>query len=133
MLDTIDFKLLFEASPNPYMLLDRELRYVAANQAYLRVTASRLEDIVGRHVFEAFLLRDSFARVLERRAPDSLALIPYRVPLKTPEGMVIEERYWSATHTPIFDSRDEVAFILQHTVELKEKAAELRKAHAQPK
>ncbi|WP_164018067.1 response regulator [Pyxidicoccus trucidator] len=135
MLDTIDFKLLFEASPNPYMVLDRELRYVAANPAYLRATASRIEDLVGRYVLEAFpndpddpnnasalLLRASFARVLERRAPDSLALIPYRVPLETPEGTVLRERYWSATHTPILDSRDEVAFILQHTVEVTERS-----------
>jgi PAS domain S-box-containing protein len=54
MSDTLDFQALFNHSPNPYMVLDRELRYVAANQAYLRVTASRLEALVGRSVFDAF-------------------------------------------------------------------------------
>src|SRR5688500_13563588 len=114
MSDTIDFKALFNCSPNPYMVLDRELRYVAAHEASLRVTASRLEELLGRHVFEAFpndpadpdnasarMLRTSFERVLARRAPDTLALIPYRVPRQTAEGVVTEDRYWSATHTPV--------------------------------
>ncbi|HZI04882.1 MAG TPA: PAS domain-containing protein, partial [Archangium sp.] len=133
MSDTIDFKALFSLSPNPYMVLDRELRYVAANEAYLRVTASRLEELLGRHLFDAFphdpedsqnasarLLRASFERVLAERVPDTLALIPYRVPFQTAEGVVIQERYWSATHMPILDARGEVAFILQHTVDVTE-------------
>ncbi|RKH70382.1 response regulator [Corallococcus sp. AB049A] len=128
-----DFQKLFELSPNPYMLLDRELRYVTANPAYLQVTASRLEDLVGRTPFEAFphdpddpahpstrMLRESFQRVLAERAPDTLALIPYRVPRQTSAGIVLGERYWSATHTPLFDARGEVAFILQHTMDVTE-------------
>ncbi|RKG79768.1 response regulator [Corallococcus exercitus] len=129
-----DFRTLFELSPNPYMLLDRELRYVTANAAYLRVTASRLEDLVGRNIFEAFphdpddpanasvrMLRESFSRVLTERTLDTLALIPYRVPRQTEGGgVVVEERYWSATHTPLLDGRGEVAFILQHTMDVTE-------------
>ena len=44
----VDFASLFKRSPNPYMVLDRELRYVAANDAYLRVTGATLEGLVGR-------------------------------------------------------------------------------------
>ncbi len=133
MSETPDFQALFTLSPNPYMLLDRELRFVAANEAYLRVTASRLEQLRGRYVFDAFpndpddpnnrsarLLHESFSRVLATGAPDALALIPYRVPRQTPEGFVIESRYWSATHTPILDAEGQVAFILQHTVDVTE-------------
>jgi PAS domain S-box-containing protein len=133
MSDLIDFKSLFDLSPNPYMLVDRELRYVAANHAYLRVTASRLEELLGRNLFEVFpndpddpnnssarQLRESFERVLAGRKPDTLALIRYRVPLQTANGVVIEDRYWSATHTPLLDERGEVAFILQHTVDVTE-------------
>ena len=129
----LDFAALFEASPNPYMVLDRELRYVAANRAYLHVAASRLEDLLGRHLFDAFphdpadpnnaparLLRASFERVLRERKPDVLALIPYRVPRHTPGGIVTEERFWSATHTPLLDAQGEVAFILQHTEDVTE-------------
>jgi len=137
-----DFQALFEASPNPYMVLDRQLRYVAANSAYLRVTASRLEDLLGRCSFDAFpndpdnpdnapaqQLRASFERVLQTAQPDVVALIPYRTPMHTPEGIVVKERFWSATHIPLLDARGEVAFILQHTVdvsELEELKASLR-------
>ncbi|PTL77221.1 response regulator [Vitiosangium sp. GDMCC 1.1324] len=133
MPDTIDFETLFNHSPNSYMLLDRELRYVAANDVYLRVTASRRDELLGRNVFDVFphdpedpgntsarLLRASLERVLTGRVPDTLALIPYRVPRQTAEGVVTEERFWSATHTPLLDARGEVAFILQHTVDVTE-------------
>jgi len=133
MSDTIDFQSLFDLSPNPYMLLDRELRYVAVNQAYLQVTSSRAEALLGRTVFEAFphdadepdnssarQLRESFQRVLSGRKPDLLALIRYRVPRQTAGGVVTEDRYWSATHTPLLDDAGEVAFILQHTTDVTE-------------
>ena len=49
-----DFQAVFEASPNPYMLLDREFRFVAANAAYLRATGTTLATLVGRNLFDAF-------------------------------------------------------------------------------
>ena len=133
MSSLIDFEAIFDRSPNPYMLLDAELRFVGANEAYLHVTASRREDIIGRNVFDAFpgsvdatddsnarQLRASLERVLHERMPDTLALIRYAVPRATPNGPVLEERFWSATHTPIFDERGQVAYILQHTVDVTE-------------
>jgi len=129
---SIDFRAVFERSPNPYMLLDRELRYVAANAAYLNVTGARLENLVGRRILDVYpndpddpkndaarLLRESLEKVLRTRLPDAIALIPYRVP-RDGEDTGIAHRYWSATHTPIFDSQGEVQFILQHTVDVTE-------------
>ena len=93
MSDPVDFRRLFELAPNAYMLLDRELRYVDANAAYLAVTSVRKEDLVGRYIFDVFpdpengrLLKDSFERVFATRAPDILALVRYRVPQKLPDG-----------------------------------------------
>jgi PAS domain S-box-containing protein len=130
-MQSIDFKAVFDASPNPYMLLDRELRFVAANPAYLEVTGTRLEDLLGRTLFEAFphdphdphnenarLLRESLNRVLESRAPDVIAFIPYRVPRERDGQAILDERFWSATHTPILDETGDVQFILQHTVDV---------------
>jgi len=125
----LDFRALFEASPNAYMLLDRELRYVEANRAYLEVTASTREALIGRPLFDLFpndpsdpanwnreLLRESFARVLRTRQRDVIAYLPYRVAL-VPHGEPVE-RIWSATHTPILGSTGEVEYILQHTVDV---------------
>ncbi len=127
----VDFGLLFELAPNPYMLLDTQLRYVAANRAYLDVTGSDLETLIGRSVFDAFpgdpdnpedenvaQLRRSFERVIATGEPDYLALIPYTMPRQTADGIIHEERFWSASHTPIKAEDGKVRFILQHTVDV---------------
>jgi PAS domain S-box-containing protein len=134
ILGGVDFGAVFEHSPNPYMLLDRGLRYVAANTAYLRATRSELDALIGRSIFELFphdpsaphnesarQLRESFERVFATGKADVLAHIAYRVPRAPGSGQTdLEERYWSATHTPIFDERGRVALILQHTVDVTE-------------
>jgi PAS domain-containing protein len=89
----IDFEGLLDHSPNPYLLLDRELTIEWANRAYLRVTGRTGGDILNRNLFEAFPgdpddpeqrsvreLRASFDRVLVERKPDVLALIHYAIP-----------------------------------------------------
>jgi PAS domain S-box-containing protein len=127
----INFERLFQQSPNPYMLVDRELRYVAANDAYLRVTGTTFQDLFGHTIFEVFpndpsnpnnesvqLLRRSLERALETGEPDALAFIPYRVPRHIDGRVELVNRYWSATHTPIRDDRGGVAFVLQHTVDV---------------
>ncbi len=124
----LDFAAVFEASPNAYMLLDRELRYVAVNRAYLRVTASRAEDLLGRHILEAFpnepedpdndssrRLVASLEKVLATGEPDVLPMIRYRVPIDRDEPRRFETSVWSATHTPIEGADGSVAYILQHT------------------
>jgi PAS domain S-box-containing protein len=126
----IDFEALFRVSPNPYVLIDPEFVIVDMNEAYLRATMRRRSELVGRSMFEAFpsgpgdpqgasmrQLRSSLERVLRERAPDHLPLIHYDIP--TPDGG-FEERYWSATHTPLFDERGEIELVLQHTVDVTE-------------
>jgi PAS domain S-box-containing protein len=135
------FEELFRISPNAYMVIDRDLRYVAANETYLNLTASTLDALLGKNLFELFpndpadpnnesalRLRHSFERVLRTRAVDVLAVIRYRVPLETPDGVVLEDRFWSATHTPLLDDDGSVAYILQHTVDITE--LERLKRHA---
>lgn len=127
------FERIFKKSPNAYMLLDRGLRFVAANQAYLDLTRSKREHIIGRNIFDVFpdgpddssknsgaLLRASFERVFQTGEPDVLAWMPYRLPTKAGGESRGVERHWSATHTPIFDDQGQVRFLLQHTVDISE-------------
>jgi signal transduction histidine kinase/CheY-like chemotaxis protein len=129
----IDFAALLDAAPHPYMLLDSGLRIVWANAAYLGVTGRSLPDIAGRTIFEAFPsgphdpggtgereLRASLERVLAQRQQDTLALIRYAISRATPAGSIFEERYWSATHTPIPDGNGGIRFILQQTDDVTE-------------
>ncbi|MEW6174665.1 MAG: PAS domain-containing protein [Pseudomonadota bacterium] len=127
------FESLFRLSPNAYVLLDRNLVILDANAAYLALTGRRLEEIQGQRLHEAFAadplspettrvqeLLDSFARVLSRKAIDTLPVIRYSIARHTPLGPVYEDRYWSATHTPILDEQGEVVAILQHTSDITE-------------
>ena len=124
----------FAASPNPYVVLAPDFTLVTMNQAYLDVTGRKREELIGRSMFEAFApgpdagdlhnarqLRASLTRVLETGEPDHLAVIRYSIPTIGPDGaMVLEERFWSATHTPIFDERGQLSHILQHTTDITE-------------
>ncbi|TWF54430.1 PAS domain-containing protein [Neorhizobium alkalisoli] len=126
-LSAIDFNTLFNLSPNPYVILDREWRLVGMNDAYLAVTGRSREELTGKGMFDAFpsapgsvpdrLLRQSLTKVFSTGAVDHLPLIPY--PIANDDG-VLEERYWSATHTPIPEENGEIRFVLQHTVDVTE-------------
>jgi PAS domain S-box-containing protein len=147
MLDLSAFREIFRLSPNPYMVLDRELRFVDANEAYLKATGSSLESIIGRGLFDAFpggeseseplhvrQLKRSLSRVVESRTSDTIAFIHYPIEYESEHGRVYEDRYWSATHTPILSTNGDVAYILQHTVDvtdLQETKKALRRAEAE--
>ena len=123
----IDFLELAESSPNPYVLMDRDLRLVWMNRAYLAVTMRERGDIIGRTMFDAFpsdpdsdsyrQLKGSLDHVLEHDEPDEIALIRYDI--ARPDGGM-DTRYWSATHTPLHGSDGSVINILQHTVDVTE-------------
>src|SRR6516225_7416783 len=126
---THDFQLLFEASPDIYLVLSPDLTIVAANDARLRATNTVRDEIIGRPLFEVFPdnpddpaasgvnnLRASLLRVLQTKAPDAMAVQKYDIPRPASEGGGFEERYWSPLNTPVLRENGELAFIL-HRVE----------------
>lgn len=124
----LDYFGLFDASPNPYLVLDRNLNIVGANQAYLKVTKRELSDIVGRWAWDAFptdseTLREaiaSFQRVMRDRKPDTLALLRFDIPKPEAEGGGFETRYWSIVASPVLDAAGEVSVMLQHPIDVTE-------------
>ena len=124
----LDYAGLFDASPNPYLVLDRALTIVGANQAYLAATKRELADIVGRWAWDAFptdpdTLRQfvaSFERVLRTGQPDTVAVLRFDIPRPEAEGGGFEERYWSITHTPVLDMAGGVSLVLQHSIDVTE-------------
>ncbi|MCR8825583.1 hybrid sensor histidine kinase/response regulator [Pseudosulfitobacter koreensis] len=120
-----DLDALFGSAPSPYVLVDPDLRMIWANDAYLEVTGRTRETLIGRIMTEEFpappdsisdqMLRGSFRRVLATGRTDHLPLIPY--PIEAPDGR-IEERQWSATHTPILGDEGKVVYILQNTMDV---------------
>jgi len=126
--DSPDFTALFRVLPSPYMILDRDLRYVEANEAYCATLERRREDLIGKPLFELFpnsgesgrRLRESFERVLETGRPDSIPLIPYPIERPASRGGGFEMRYWSAAHVPLLGPDGRTRFILQNTVDVTE-------------
>jgi hypothetical protein len=90
------------------MVLDPELRIVAASDAYLKATLTRREDIIGWYVFEVFpdnpddpnadAVRNSLAsfnRVLQTRKADAMVVQRHDIRRPESEGGEFEARYWS--------------------------------------
>ncbi|MGH7436891.1 MAG: ATP-binding protein [Polyangiaceae bacterium] len=127
--DDLDFRLLFEGSPDVLLvLLPDAPRYtmVAATDARLRVTHTTREQTMGRGLFELFPdnpddpaatgaanLRRSLERVLATRAPDTMAVQKYDI--RGPDG-TFEVKYWSPRNLPVLSPSGEILYIL-HRVE----------------
>jgi signal transduction histidine kinase len=120
-----DFRALFEAAPGLYLVLDPELRIVAASDAYLGATMTRRDQIIGRGIFEVFPdnpedpeatgvrnLSASLNRVRQKRVPDAMAVQKYDIQKPPEEGGGFEERYWSPKNTPVLDESGELAYII---------------------
>lgn len=124
----LDFRRLFEFSPDLAIILSPDLTIIAVTEAYLRATM-RDKNIVGRKLFDVFPenpddseahnshnIRASFERILKTKKPDTLPVIKYDVERPQAEGGGYEERYWQLKTFPIFDDKNEIQYFL-HRVE----------------
>jgi signal transduction histidine kinase len=120
-----DFRAMFEAAPGLYLVLDPELRIVAASDAYLEATMTRREEIVGRAIFDVFPdnpedpeatgvsnLSASLELVRRWRVPDTMAIQKYDIRRPLEEGGGFEERFWSPKNIPVPDETGELAYII---------------------
>ena len=125
----VHYKALFEASPGLYLVLDPALAIVAVSDAYLGATMTERSAILGRNAFDVFPdppddvaadgvrnLRASLDRVRADLRADAMAVQRYPVPRPDAQGGGFEERFWSATNSPVLGPRGELAFII-HRVE----------------
>ncbi len=131
MIPKTDFEAIFRASPYPYMVMSKDLIIMSANDAYLKIVDRSEAELVGLSLFEAFpenpddpnstntqLLKDSINTAIAIGKPHNTPFIRYAVEKKTSKGIVFEERYWSAVHTPVFDKQGDVAFVFQNTIDV---------------
>src|SRR5688572_17672391 len=121
-----DFQRIFESSPDLYLVLKPDLSIIAVSDSYLHASFTLREKIIGKNIFEVFPdnpndpgstgvkhLRASLEYVLKNRKPHTMAVQQYDI--KNKEGH-FEKKFWSPYNTPVFDSRNEVLYIL-HKVE----------------
>ncbi|WP_207906558.1 PAS domain S-box protein [Methylomonas methanica] len=125
----MDFRLLFESSPDLYLILNPKLEIVAVSNAYTRATLTRREDILGKTMFQIFPdnpddptaegqrnLRASLQHVLQTGKPDTMPIQKYDIP--RPDGEGFEERYWSPMNIPILGKDGRVAYVLHRAEDL---------------
>ena len=125
-----DYGALFDASPYPYLLIDPDLLIIGANQAYLKATG-RTADIIGLPIFEAFpadpsdpestnlaQVAASIEHALRTGRPHTVAFLRYAIPHQAPGGIVFEERFWSAVHTPVLSADGSVMFVAQNAIDV---------------
>lgn len=123
-----DLGRLFQSAPGCYVVLTPELVIVAASDAYLNVTMTRREDIVGQPIFTAFPvnpdsptstaevdLRASVSRVIATGRPDTLPVHKYDI-RRAKDGGAFEERYWRPMNAPVFGADGTVEYVI-HAVE----------------
>jgi PAS domain S-box-containing protein len=109
-----DFRVLFEAAPDLYLVLEPDRRIVAVSDAYLAATMTRREQIVGKQLFEVFPdnpddpaasgvqnLGASLDTVLRTGKPHTMAVQKYDIRRPESEGGGFEERYWSPINRPV--------------------------------
>jgi signal transduction histidine kinase/ActR/RegA family two-component response regulator len=128
-----DFRTLFEAAPGLYLVLDPELRIVAASDAYLAATMTQRDEIVGRGIFDVFPdnpddpeatgvsnLSASLERVRRQRVPNAMAIQKYDIRRPEEEGGGFEERFWSPRNTPILDESGRLVYIIHRVDDVTE-------------
>ena len=121
----IAWDVLFDNLPAACMVLDRDLRLVAATDQYLKTVGRRMEDIKDRYIFDAFPENDERRRGLEEAFAEAfsgkinvLTDIPYAIPVIDAEGRDTGERrevWWTAQHNPIPAPDGSIPYIIQKT------------------
>lgn len=135
-----DFAAIVRGMPQPYLILDHDLRIVGASDSYLRLTDRTRDDIVGRHILEAFPenpdavgtveqgpLEVSLRHVLATGKPHEMAVIQYDIP--RPEGGFVQ-KFWTPVHTPVAGDDGAIEYIIQNPMDVTESVVKSREADA---
>ena len=125
---SLNYQALFDASPNPYLILDRSLNIAGANPAYLRTMQREWSGIAGRWAWDAFPTDAvtqaqaiaSVEQVFATGVPDTMALLRFDIARPAPEGGGFEKRYWSITHIPVLDAHGGVEMVIHHPIDVTE-------------
>lgn len=127
-----DFSLLRDM-PASIMILDRELNFVAASDLYLQTVGMRIEDLMGRMVFDVFPEDPERREPLERSMRLALAgegnaieRLAYAIPDPQDKSRTTEA-WWRCRHNPIADATGRVT----HVVQITENVTDLVRAEEQ--
>lgn len=127
--DEPNFKLLFNSSPNLYLVLNPDFQIVAVNDSYLKSLDRERSELIGQDVFKAFPpnvddpgalaaqnLKTSLEMVLKTGYPHSMDVEKYSVRV----GESHEDRYWTICNSPVFDDDQNLKYIIHRAEDVTE-------------
>jgi signal transduction histidine kinase/DNA-binding NarL/FixJ family response regulator len=125
----VDFGLLFAALPGAYLVLDPDLRVIAASAAYASITGAAPAGLVGRDIWEVLPedqgsprpgalpgLRESLDQVRRRRVPDIMEIQKCFLPPPDVGRGTYEACYFRPANIPVLDPAGTLRYII-HTLE----------------
>lgn len=118
-------KMIFDRMPNAAMVLDTELVFVDANDAYCEAVQRSKDQLLGQHIFDVFpdtperveKVREIFQQTLDGKMTQ-LDAQPYR--MVRPDGSV-EERLWQIAQFPVRCDAGTVQFLVQRAEDITER------------
>jgi PAS domain S-box-containing protein len=126
----INYQTIFDRLPGAYAIFDINFYILAANGAFLHISLTKRDEIVGKNLFEVFPdnpddkladgeknLRSSLNTVISTGQRDSMAIQKYDIRGK--DGG-FEVRYWSPINVPLFNGKGELTCILQRVEDVTE-------------
>lgn len=128
-----NFQKIFETLPELYLILLPDFKICAVSDSYLKATMTERDKVVGRGIFEIFPdnpkdltangvsnLRASLQRVVETKAPDTMAVQRYDVRLPESEGGEFTTKYWSPLNVPTLDDQGNLLYIVHRVTDVSE-------------
>lgn len=128
------YQSIFQNSPIGSYLLSTtpEVTILDVNESFLRSVSFTREQMVGRSLFDVFLdnpsdeqdtgveaLRQSIARAVASGENQVMPAQRFPISKVLPNGeIIIEERFWSAANTPIYDADGRMICISHVTTEI---------------
>jgi PAS domain S-box-containing protein len=118
----LDHARVFHSLPDACLVLDRDLRMVDANPAFLALVGRRLDELVGGEVQDVFpvpdddpdaaeRVLDAYRRARATRRPYPLGVIRYDLPAADDPGRY-EQRWFATTTAPVLDDDGEVTHLV---------------------
>ncbi|MEO0607659.1 MAG: HWE histidine kinase domain-containing protein [Pseudomonadota bacterium] len=126
-MSTLPLDTIFDQMPQASMVLDENLNFLAANQAYCRAVQRQKDQLIGRNIFDVFpdtpervaIVRAVFQRALDGEVTH-VETQPYK--LLAADG-TYEDRIWDIEQFPLASKDGDSTYMIQYCEDVTEREA----------